>query len=92
MADLYDLVHADPEVFINHYVMIPELWKKFDISDFDVDILSCGCVKMLNDSGDDINAQIYCCYQTMKATGNPLSLLFVSYNSTYKVDFLTKWQ
>lgn len=57
MADLYDPVRSDPEAFMNHYVMVPELWEKFDISDLDVDISSWGCAKMLNDSGDDINVQ-----------------------------------
>ena len=58
MADFYDPVQVDPEAFRNIYTMVPDFWERFDVSDLPVDITTWQCIKMLNDSCSDINAQI----------------------------------
>ena len=58
MSDLYDPVQVDPEAYINHFVMFPNYWEDFNVSDLPVDISHWECIKMFNECGDDMNAQI----------------------------------
>ena len=51
MGTPYDPVECDLEAFRNTYVMGPELWDKFDISDLEVDFSIWGKAKMMNDVG-----------------------------------------
>lgn len=51
MENLYDPVKESLEDFRNTYVMSPELWGKFDISDLDVDFSKWNTVKMMDDGG-----------------------------------------
>lgn len=57
MGDLYDPARVDPEAFLNRYLMMPEYWDRFDVSDLPVDISNWGCIKMFNDSCDDLNTE-----------------------------------
>lgn len=62
MADYYDPITnpvADPERFINHYLMVPDYWRSFDVRDLPVDISHWECVKMFNDSCTDLNQETY---------------------------------
>ena len=58
MAEYYDPVQADPEAFTNRFIMFPEYWKSFDVSDLTVDISHWDCIKLFNDCCNDLNEQI----------------------------------
>lgn len=57
MADFYDPVQVSIGDFFNHYLMVPNYWKKFDVSDLPVDISHWECIKMFNDRCDNLNTQ-----------------------------------
>jgi len=58
MSEYYDPVQADPEAYLNHFVMLPELWEAFDVGNLSVDISHWECLKMLNEQCDDLNRQV----------------------------------
>ena len=60
MASIYDPVMCDLESFQNTYIMAPELWGRFDISDLsDVDFTLWETFKLMNNEGtgfsDNVN-------------------------------------
>ena len=56
MTDYYDPI-IDPEMYINRYLMVPDYWKRFDVSDLPVDISHWECIKMFNDCCDDLSPE-----------------------------------
>ena len=51
MATLYDPVRTNLQVYTNSFILSPELWGKFDISDLSINYDEWQCAKMMNDEG-----------------------------------------
>ena len=56
MASIYDTVECDLESFQNRYIMAPELWEKFSLSEIDnVDFSQWKSMKLMNDTGNEFS-------------------------------------
>lgn len=52
METLYDPVKTDLQSFSNHFLLSPELWEKFNVSDLHINYDDWKCAKMMNDDGE----------------------------------------
>ena len=59
MSSIYDPVNCDLEAFQNNYVMAPELWERFDISDLnEVDFSKWQSIKLMNAEADGFSEEV----------------------------------